>query len=124
MKSLRVVLSLLALALVAGADSAFAVPNCRPCPYSCADLGLGKKDCSVQSQTNGVCCVDLTQMGLDVANAQQQVLNQQGTRPGVNAQERCPAGFQPSEQRCSPQERARGCKDIRLPNGLGCVSRR
>lgn len=37
--------------------------------------------------------------------------------------ESCPPGFRPSEQKCSPQERRRGCKDIRLPSGLGCVSR-
>lgn len=38
-------------------------------------------------------------------------------------QDRCPAGFSPSEQKCSPAERRRGCKDIRLPSGLGCVNR-
>ncbi len=37
--------------------------------------------------------------------------------------DRCPPGFSPSEQKCSPQERARGCRDIRTPSGLGCVSR-
>ncbi len=35
----------------------------------------------------------------------------------------CPAGFSPSERRCSDAERRRGCRDIRLPNGMGCVSR-
>lgn len=38
-------------------------------------------------------------------------------------EERCPSGFSPSEDKCSPQERRRGCKDIRLPGGLGCVKR-
>lgn len=37
--------------------------------------------------------------------------------------DRCPPGFSPSENKCSPQERARGCKDIRTPSGLGCVHR-
>ena len=37
--------------------------------------------------------------------------------------EHCPAGFQPREQRCSPDERRNGCHDIRLPGGLGCVRR-
>lgn len=37
--------------------------------------------------------------------------------------ERCPAGFQPSENKCSREERQRGCKDMRLPGGLGCVRR-
>jgi hypothetical protein len=39
------------------------------------------------------------------------------------APEQCPAGFSPSENKCSQQERRRGCRDMRLPGGLGCVSR-
>lgn len=35
----------------------------------------------------------------------------------------CPSGFSPSENKCSAEERRRGCKDMRLPNGLGCVRR-
>lgn len=38
-------------------------------------------------------------------------------------QEHCPSGFSPSEAKCSPEERRRGCKDVRLPGGLGCVKR-
>ena len=38
-------------------------------------------------------------------------------------EERCPSGFSPSEQKCSTEERRRGCKDMRLPGGLGCVRR-
>ena len=38
-------------------------------------------------------------------------------------QERCPSGFSPSEQKCSREERKHGCRDMRLPGGLGCVSR-
>jgi hypothetical protein len=38
-------------------------------------------------------------------------------------QDSCPSGFTPSEQKCSPSERARGCKDVRTPSGLGCVRR-
>lgn len=37
--------------------------------------------------------------------------------------DRCPSGFSPSEQKCSSEERKRGCKDVRLPSGLGCVRR-
>ena len=37
--------------------------------------------------------------------------------------ESCPSGFSPSERKCSNEERRRGCRDIRLPSGLGCVSR-
>jgi hypothetical protein len=43
--------------------------------------------------------------------------------PPAAAPEHCPSGFSPSEQKCSPEERRRGCKDIRLPGGLGCVKR-
>ena len=38
-------------------------------------------------------------------------------------EERCPSGFSPSEKKCSSDERKRGCRDMRLPGGLGCVSR-
>lgn len=43
--------------------------------------------------------------------------------PPPQVQETCPPGFSRSEQKCSPEERRRGCKDIRLPNGTGCVRR-
>ncbi len=43
-------------------------------------------------------------------------------RPPV-PMDRCPAGFSPSENKCSKEERKRGCKDIRMPSGLGCVKR-
>jgi hypothetical protein len=39
------------------------------------------------------------------------------------SQERCPPGFSPSERKCSPEERRRGCRDVRLDSGLGCVAR-
>lgn len=99
------------------ASTALATPSCRPCPYSCADLGLGKKDCSFVSESRGICCVDLTQKGLQLAAAQEEALKQSAT----NQAGRCPAGFTPREQRCSNAERARGCKDMRLSNGQGCV---
>lgn len=34
--------------------------------------------------------------------------------------ESCPAGYRPG--RCESKERKRGCKDMRLPGGLGCRS--
>ena len=119
MRLLRAFAFALVAVVAAGSASAYAIPNCRACPYSCNDLGLGKKDCSFQSETAGVCCVDLSQKGLAVAEAQQQVLNQ---RPNA-AQDRCPPGFTPSEQKCTDRERRSGCKDMRLPSGLGCVRR-
>jgi len=39
------------------------------------------------------------------------------------AQDRCPPGFSPSERKCTPQDRKHGCRDVRLPSGLGCVNR-
>ncbi|MBX7137956.1 MAG: hypothetical protein K1X83_08235 [Oligoflexia bacterium] len=44
-------------------------------------------------------------------------------RPPPPRQEHCPSGFSPSEQKCSDKERKHGCRDMRLPGGLGCVSR-
>lgn len=43
--------------------------------------------------------------------------------PPPPPRERCPSGFSPSERKCTPEERRRGCKDMRLPGGLGCVKR-
>lgn len=119
MRILRAFAIALVAVVAASSTLAHAIPNCRKCPYSCNDLGLGKKDCSFQSETAGVCCVDLSQKGLSVAEAQQQVLNQ---RPSA-AQDRCPPGFVASEHKCTDRERRNGCKDVRLPSGLGCVKR-
>lgn len=43
--------------------------------------------------------------------------------PPPRREEHCPSGFSPSERKCSTEERRHGCKDMRLPGGLGCVSR-
>lgn len=111
--------ALLIVALGFFAQTSSADPFCQACPYSCDDLGLGHKDCSELSNSRGLCCLDLTQKGLKLAQAQANALD----NGSVASNERCPAGFQPSEQKCSQQERRNGCKDIRLPNGLGCVNR-
>ena len=113
-------LALTVICLVSG--TAFAEPHCQPCPYSCYDLGLGKKDCSDVSESRGICCVDLSSRGFKLAKEQERLLGSKNNSYG-NTQERCPAGFQQSEQKCSPDERRRGCKDIRLNNGIGCVKR-
>lgn len=115
---MRSIAVLVAVASLFVCNTASASPDCRPCPYSCSDLGLGKKDCSAVSESKGVCCLDLTQKGLDLARAQESALAKVQPR-----QEQCPAGFRPSEQKCSVEERRRGCKDMRLPGGLGCVKR-
>jgi hypothetical protein len=38
-------------------------------------------------------------------------------------EEQCPDGFEESEEKCTPEEREEGCRDIRLDNGKGCVDR-
>lgn len=43
--------------------------------------------------------------------------------PPRHVEEHCPSGYSPSENKCSQEERRRGCKDMRLPGGLGCVHR-
>lgn len=45
------------------------------------------------------------------------------TFPSPRIEEHCPSGYSPSEQKCSVEERRRGCKDMRLSGGLGCVRR-
>ena len=107
-------ISLFSFAGVAAADS-----YCAPCPFDCSDLGLGHKDCSELGGGRGMCCLDLTKRGLQVAQAMERAA---GGRQ-QQARETCPSGFQPSEQKCSTEERRRGCKDMRLPGGLGCVRR-
>jgi hypothetical protein len=98
--------------------SAHADPHCERCPYTCADLGLGKKDCSQLSESRGLCCLDLTSKGLKLALAQKNALD---AAPEV--QDSCPPGFRPSEQKCTNDERRHGCKDVRTPRGLGCKNR-
>jgi hypothetical protein len=44
--------------------------------------------------------------------------------PPRPSQDTCPPGFSPSERKCTPEERRRGCRDIRMSSGLGCVDRR
>jgi hypothetical protein len=111
------------LACLSGSVVASATPHCRACPYSCSDLGMGGKDCSFVSESRGVCCLDLTKKALEVAMAQEQVARQPGANRPLSVREECPRGFRPSEQKCSPDERRRGCRDMRMPGGLGCVSR-
>jgi hypothetical protein len=104
--------------LISTPTTSSATPHCQPCPYSCRDLGLGKKDCSELSESRGVCCVDLTNKGLELAKEQERLLNQQSA-----SAKSCPPGFTPSETRCSPEERKRGCHDQRVgPNRIGCVT--
>ncbi len=102
---------------------ASAIPYCRTCPFDCDDLGLedGEKDCSDQGGSGNACCVDLSKKGLEIAEAQDDV-NDDDDDDGDDDEE-CPAGFEESEDKCTEEEREEGCKDIRLDNGKGCVSR-
>ncbi len=43
--------------------------------------------------------------------------------PRPTAHLQCPPGFSQSERKCTVEERRKGCKDIRMSNGLGCVRR-
>jgi hypothetical protein len=54
---------------------------------------------------------------------QREILRPVPRPPVIQQPERCPSGFSPSEDKCRPEERKRGCKDIRMPSGLGCVRR-
>ncbi len=96
------------------------IPYCRPCPFDCDDLGLeeGGKDCSDKGSSGNACCVDLSNKGLDLAEAQDDVNDEVD-----EDEEECPAGFEKSEDKCTDEEREDGCKDIRLDNGKGCVNR-
>lgn len=106
----------LALAATTFAMPAFAKePYCKPCPLSCSDLGFGRKDCVDLKSRDNVCCVQLSGSAFEIVSAQDKV--------SAPPKETCPAGFTPSERKCSDKERRNGCKDIRLPGGLGCVKR-
>lgn len=117
--------SLVAAALLAASFVALpfvsAEPYCQACPYSCDTLGLSKKDCRRIESSQGLCCLDLNDKGMRVAK--EYASHHAGTKHAAAAQERCPAGFQQSERKCTQEERRRGCKDVRLSNGIGCVKR-
>ncbi len=118
-KSLLTV-AIFAFTFVATSTSAVADPYCSSCPNTCANLGLGKRDCSDMPQARGLCCVDLSKKGLKMA---QELDRASESAKPTAAPERCPSGFSPSENKCSSAERKKGCKDMRLPGGLGCVRR-
>ena len=43
--------------------------------------------------------------------------------PPPPPQERCPSGFQETNDKCSSAERKRGCRDIKMPSGRRCIDR-
>ena len=99
-------------------SSAFATPHCETCPYDCDELSLGHKDCNDLAPRGNTCCVDLSKKGLELVDAQDEV-----EQDDEEKDEECPSGYEESENKCTSEERAEGCKDVRLDNGKGCVSR-
>jgi len=107
-----------------GVCPVLADPYCQACPFSCADVGLGRKDCGELREARGLCCLDLTDRGMEIAREQERVL---GSRAPQQAQPRaavCPPGYTRSERSCSKEERRRGCTDRRQTDGTGCVDSR
>lgn len=103
------------------ATPVFAIPYCSSTEQvNCAKYGIGGKDCRQTDSDGRTQCVDVSQRGLDIIHRQER---RDRDRDDSQFQERCPAGFQQSEQKCSSEERRRGCKDVRLNNGIGCVKR-
>lgn len=99
-------------------SAASAIPYCSTTEQvNCAKYGIEGKDCSqMDNAAPGTQCIDVSERGMEVVRAFE-------AHGGGAGQQTCPAGFRPSEDKCSVEERRRGCKDMRLPNGLGCVNR-
>ncbi len=110
--------------LVFGAGAVMADPYCQACPFSCADVGLGRKDCGELREARGLCCLDLTSRGLEIAREQERVLGSRAPQQAPARTAVCPSGFTRSERSCSKEERRRGCRDIRQNDGTGCVDSR
>jgi hypothetical protein len=79
---MRTVLVIVAiLSFLFGLD-AMAKPYCKPCPYSCDGLALGKGDCKELGQIGALCCLELSRRGLRQVVQQEQVSRQPGdSRP-------------------------------------------
>ena len=43
--------------------------------------------------------------------------------PPPPQREHCPSGFQETNDKCSKEERKRGCRDIKMPGGTRCIDR-
>ena len=113
-----------------GVPSARADEMCRPCPFDCRGIGAASKDCSDRGMRNGQCCVDLDGRGMDQLRRKDQENagrsayrtdagaydDRNGYQPGD-----CPPGFHVNDRPCTPDERQRGCNDMRSPSGQTCV---
>jgi hypothetical protein len=104
---------------ILAATSASAIPYCSTTEsVNCAMYGIGGKDChQVEDVVRGTECIDVSPHGMDIIESSRRQQQRPTTAEG------CPPGFQPSENKCSTEERRHGCKDVRLSNGLGCVHR-
>lgn len=99
----------------------FAIPYCSSTEQvNCAKYGIGGKDCHQTDSDGRTQCVDVSERGMEAIRGRGQGSDEYR---GRHDQERCPQGYQQSEQKCSNDERRHGCKDIRLDSGLGCVKR-
>jgi len=43
--------------------------------------------------------------------------------PSPVAKEHCPSGFHETDRKCTDKERKKGCKDIKMKNGLRCLNK-
>ena len=104
----------------------FADEICRPCPFDCSGIGLSSNHCGQRAQRFDQCCVDLDGEGQNQLRMKDQenrnnTYNSNNNNSGYNQQE-CPSGFNPRRDKCSPDERARGCKDTRSASGQSCIA--
>ncbi len=103
---------------------------CRPCPFDCNGIGANSKHCSTRSSRTNECCVDLDHEGMDQLrnkdrenNSRPIYRNDAGAyddRQGYNPGD-CPTGFHVNDRTCTPEERRRGCNDMKSPSGRTCV---
>ena len=123
------ILLLAAVACLIGAESAAADEVCRPCPFSCQQIGIDDRDCSNRDQRGNRCCVDLDNRGKDQLRELERNHRRDPRRHDAGAYDDrtgfnpgdCPAGFHVNERNCNDDERRRGCMDKRSPSGQICV---
>lgn len=99
-------------------NPAFAIPYCSSTEQvNCAKYGIGGKDCHQTLSEGRTQCIDVSDRGMEI------ILRMENRDQQNQPQEQCPQGYQQSERKCTNEERRRGCKDMRLKNGIGCVRR-
>jgi hypothetical protein len=104
----------------------FAIPYCSSTEQvNCAKYGIGGKDCHQTDSEGRTQCIDVSEKGMEIIQhmGDQDRGGDEYRDRRHEYQDRCPQGYQQSEQKCSNEERRHGCKDIRLNSGIGCVRR-